>query len=167
ESHGTYPLPEAQIDRFLVRIPMGYPGPREEAQMVKTYGSVASGAIAARPVLEARDITQLQGIASRVYMEDDLFDYAVSIAGLTRNHPRVALGASPRATLSLVQAAKAYAMIGGRPFVAPDDIRAMAHAVIAHRLILTADAEAEPKAREAVVDEALSKVSYRRGMRAV
>jgi MoxR-like ATPase len=164
---GTYPLPEAQIDRFLVRIPMGYPGPRDEALMVKTYGGAPNATITARPVLEARDVTQLQGIASRVYMEDDLYDYAVSIASLTRSHPRVALGASPRATLALVQAAKAYAMIGGRPFVAPDDIRAMAHAVIAHRLILTADAEAEPKAREAVVDEALSKVSYRRGMRAV
>jgi MoxR-like ATPase len=161
---GTYPLPEAQIDRFLVRIPMGYPGPREEAQMLKTY---ADAPPTARPVLEARDIAQLQGIASRVYMEDDLLDYAVAIASLTRTHPRVALGASPRATLALVQAAKAFAMIGGRPFVAPDDIRAMAHAVIAHRLVMTADAEAEPKAREGVVDEALSKVSYRRGMRAV
>jgi MoxR-like ATPase len=164
---GTYPLPEAQIDRFLVRIPMGYPGPREEAQMVKTYGGAPGATITARPILEARDIAQLQGIAARVYMEDDLYDYAVSIASLTRSHPRVALGASPRATLALVQAAKAFAMIGGRPFVAPDDIRAMAHAVIAHRLVLTADAEAEPKAREGVVDEALSKVSYRRGMRAV
>jgi MoxR-like ATPase len=162
---GTYPLPEAQIDRFLVRIPMGYPGPREEAQMLKTYG--AAPPPATRPVLEARDIAQLQGIASRVYMEDDLYDYAVAITGLTRGHPRVSLGASPRATLALVQAAKAYAMIGGRPFVAPDDVRAMAHTVIAHRLVMTADAEAEPKAREAIVDEALAKVSYRRGMRAV
>jgi MoxR-like ATPase len=161
---GTYPLPEAQIDRFLVRIPMGYPGPREEAQMLKTYGNAPP---AARPVLEARDIVQLQGIASRVYMEDDLLDYAVAITSMTRTHPRVALGASPRATLALVQAAKAFAMIGGRPFVAPDDIRAMAHAVIAHRLVMTADAEAEPKAREGVVDETLAKVSYRRGMRAV
>ena len=161
---GTYPLPEAQIDRFLVRVPMGYPGPREEAQMLKTYGVAPP---VARPVLEARDIVQLQGIAARVYMEDDLLDYAVAITGFTRSHPRVALGASPRATLALVQAAKAFAMIGGRPFVAPDDLRAMASAVIAHRLVMTADAEAEPKAREGVVDEALAKVSYRRGMRAV
>jgi MoxR-like ATPase len=161
---GTYPLPEAQIDRFLVRVSMSYPAPREEAQMLKTYGETPP---TARPVLEARDVLQLQGIASRVYMEDDLLDYAVAITSFTRTHPRVALGASPRATLSLVQAAKAWAMIGGRPFVAPDDIRAMAQMVIAHRLVMTADAEAEPKAREGVVDEALAKVSYRRGMRAV
>jgi MoxR-like ATPase len=161
---GTYPLPEAQIDRFLVRVLMGYPGAREEAQMLKTHGFDAP---VARPVLDARDVVQLQAIASRVYMEDDLLDYAVAITSFTRGHPRVALGASPRATLGLVQAAKAWAMIGGRPFVAPDDVRAVAQSVLAHRLVMTADAEAEPKARERIVDEALTKVGYRRGMRAV
>jgi MoxR-like ATPase len=161
---GTYPLPEAQIDRFLVRVSMGYPAPREEAQMVKTHGVDPP---VARPVLDARDVVQLQAIASRVYLEDDLMDYAVSITTFTRGHPRVALGASPRATLGLVQAAKATAMIGGRPFVAPDDIRAVAPSVLAHRIVMTADAEAEPKARERVVEEALQKVNYRRGMRAI
>jgi MoxR-like ATPase len=161
---GTYPLPEAQIDRFLVRVSMGYPSPREEAQMVKTHGVDPP---VARPVLDARDVVQLQAIASRVYLEDDLMDYAVAITGFTRSHPRVALGASPRATLGLVQAAKASAMIGGRPFVAPDDIRAVAPSVLAHRIVMTADAEAEPKARERVVEEALQKVNYRRGMRAI
>jgi MoxR-like ATPase len=161
---GTYPLPEAQIDRFLVRVSMGYPAPREEAQMIKTHGVEPP---VARPVLDARDVVQLQAIAGRVYLEDDLMDYAVAITSFTRTHPRVALGASPRATLGLVQAAKASAMIGGRPFVAPDDIRAVAPSVLAHRIVMTADAEAEPKARERVVDEALQRVAYRRGMRAV
>jgi MoxR-like ATPase len=161
---GTYPLPEAQIDRFLVRVAMGYPGAREEAQMLKTYGFDPP---IARPVLDARDVGQLQTIASRVYVEDDLLDYAVAIAAFTRTHPRVALGASPRASLGLIQAAKAFAMIGGRPFVAPDDIRSVASSVLAHRLVLTADAEGEAKARERIVEEALAKVGYRRGMRAV
>jgi MoxR-like ATPase len=161
---GTYPLPEAQIDRFLVRVSMGYPTPREEAQMIKTHGVEPP---VARPVLDARDVVQLQAIAGRVYLEDDLMDYAVGITSFTRSHPRVALGASPRATLGLVQAAKASAMLGGRPFVAPDDLRAVAPSVLAHRIVMTADAEAEPKARERVVDEALQKVAYRRGMRAV
>jgi MoxR-like ATPase len=161
---GTYPLPEAQIDRFLVRVSMGYPAPREEAQMIKTHGVDPP---VARPVLDARDVVQLQAIASRVYLEDDLMDYAVAITTFTRGHPRVALGASPRATLGLVQAAKASAMLGGRPFVAPDDIRAVAPSVLAHRIVMTADAEAEPKARERVVEEALQKVNYRRGMRAI
>jgi MoxR-like ATPase len=161
---GTYPLPEAQIDRFLVRVSMGYPSPREEAQMLKTHSVEAP---APRPLLDARDVLQLQAIASRVYLEDDLLDYAVGLTGYTRNHPRVALGASPRASLALVQASKAWAMIMGRPFVAPDDVRAMAPSVLAHRMVLTAEAEAEPRARERVVEEALAKVGYRRGMRAV
>jgi MoxR-like ATPase len=161
---GTYPLPEAQIDRFLVRVSMGYPTPREEAQMLKTYGVDPP---VARPLLDARDVVRLQSIASRIYVEDDLLDYAVGLTAFTRVHPRVALGASPRATLALVQAAKASALLAGRPFVAPDDLRAVAPAVLAHRMIMTAEAEAEPRARERVVEEALTKVSYRRGMRAV
>lgn len=132
--------------------------------MLKTHGIEPP---VARPVLDARDVVQLQAIAGRVYVEDDLTDYAVALASFTRTHPRVALGASPRATLALVQAAKAWAMIGGRPFVAPDDMRAVAQSVLAHRLVLTAEAEGEAKARERVVEEALTKVSYRRGMRAV
>jgi MoxR-like ATPase len=161
---GTYPLPEAQIDRFLVRVSMGYPSAREEAQMIKTHGIDPP---TSRPVLDARDVVQLQTIAARVYLEDDLMDYAVALTSFTRGHPRVALGASPRASLGLVQAAKAWALIGGRPFVAPDDLRAVASSVLAHRVVMTAEAEAEPKARERLIEEALSKVSYRRGMRAI
>jgi MoxR-like ATPase len=161
---GTYPLPEAQIDRFLVRVSMNYPAPREEAQMIKAHGGEPP---IPRPVLDARDVVQLQAIAARVYLEDDLLDYAVAITSFTRSHPRVALGASPRASLGLVQAAKAWAMIGGRPFVAPDDLRAVAPSVLAHRIVLTADAEAEPKARARLIEEALAKVSYRRGVRAI
>jgi MoxR-like ATPase len=161
---GTYPLPEAQIDRFLVRVAMGYPTARDEAQMLKSHGFDPP---VARPVLDARDIQRLQAIAARIYIEDDLLEYAVALTTFTRLHPRVTLGASPRATLGLVQAAKAWAMIGGRPFVAPDDLRAVAPSVLTHRLVLTPEAEADPKGRERVVEEALSKVSYRRGVRAV
>jgi MoxR-like ATPase len=141
---GTYPLPEAQIDRFLVRVAMTYPNAREEAQMLKAHGTDPPQA---RPLLSARDVVQLQGIAARVYVEDDLLEYAVAISAYTRGHARVTLGASPRATLSLVHAAKAWAMIAGRPFVAPDDVRAIAPSVLAHRLVLTPDAEGEAGAR--------------------
>jgi MoxR-like ATPase len=161
---GTYPLPEAQIDRFLVRVSMGYPTAREEIQMLKTHGIEAP---VARPVLSPRDVQQLQAIAARIYIEDDLLDYAVNVCTCTRAHSRVALGASPRATLGLTQAAKAWALLNGRPFVAPDDVRAVAPSVLAHRMIMTAESEADPKARERVVEEALSKVGYRRGVRAV
>ena len=161
---GTYPLPEAQIDRFLVRVSMGYPSARDEVQMLRTYGTDAPQA---RPVLNPRDVLSIQQIASRIYIEDDLHDYAVALTTATRAHPRVALGASPRATLGLVQAAKAWALLNGRPFVAPDDFRAVALSVLPHRLVLTADSEGDNKAREHVVEEALAKVSYRRGVRAV
>jgi MoxR-like ATPase len=164
ELEGTYPLPEAQIDRFLVRVAMGYPSSRDEALMLKAHGIVSPSA---QPVLGPRDVIQLQAIASRIYVEDDLLEYAVALTGYTRAHPRVALGASPRATLGLVQAAKACALMGGRPFVAPDDIRAVAPAVLSHRLVMNLDSEGDASARERVVDEALSKISYRRGMRAV
>jgi MoxR-like ATPase len=161
---GTYPLPEAQIDRFLVRVPMGYPSAREEAQMLRTFGTDPPQA---RPVLTAVEVQQLQSISARIHVEDDLLDYAVGLAAFTRNHPRVALGASPRASLALIQAAKGFALLGGRPFVAPDDVRAIAPSVLGHRLVLSADADQDARVRQHVVDEALAKVGYRRGVRAV
>ena len=161
---GTYPLPEAQIDRFLVRVAMGYPTAREEAQMLRLH---AVDPPPLRGVLSAADVVTLQGISSRIYVEDDLHDYAVSLTSFTRAHPRVALGASPRATLGLVNAGKAWALLSGRPFLGPEDIRSGAMSVLAHRLVLTADAESDTKAREHVIEEALQKVSYRRGVRAV
>ena len=161
---GTYPLPEAQIDRFLVRVPMGYPSAREEAQMLKTFGAEPP---VARALLTAADVQQLQSIAARIHVEDDLLDYAVGLAAFTRNHPRVALGASPRASLALLQAAKAWALLAGRPFVAPDDVRAIAPSVLGHRLVLSADADQDARVRQHVIDEAFAKVGYRRGVRAV
>jgi MoxR-like ATPase len=159
---GTYPLPEAQIDRFLVRVPMGYPTPRDEVAMLRTHG------IAPPPVgvvLNPTDVLQLQSIAARIHVEDDLYEYAVGLTGFTRSHPRVVLGASPRATLGLLRAAKSLAVLAGRPFVTPDDLRFLAGPVLAHRLILVPELEGDPKARQAVVDEACAKVSYRRAPR--
>jgi MoxR-like ATPase len=161
---GTYPLPEAQIDRFLARIAMGYPSPRDEVMMLKTHGIEPP---VARAILNPRDVIALQQIAARVYVEDDINEYAVALTTATRNHPRVALGASPRATLALVQAAKAWALLAGRPFIAPDDIRAVAPHVLAHRLVLNADAEGDPRTRDRIIEETLTKVGYRRGVRAV
>jgi MoxR-like ATPase len=161
---GTYPLPEAQIDRFLVRVVIGYPTHRDEVTMLRTHNTESP---VARPVLGAEDILALQAITSRVHFEDDLYDYAVSIAAYTRSHAKVALGASPRATLNLVQAAKGAAVLASRPFVTPDDVRNMATSVLAHRLVMVPEVEGDEKARESVVEEALSKVGYRRAVRAV
>jgi MoxR-like ATPase len=161
---GTYPLPEAQIDRFLVRVTMGYPTVRDEVAMLRTHGVVAPQPEA---VLTGADVQQIQSIAARVHVEDDIYEYAVALAGFTRSHPRVVLGASPRASLSLLRAAKSNAVLAGRPYVTPDDIRFVASSVLAHRLILIPELEGDGRARGQVIEEALSKVGHRRAVRPV
>ncbi len=161
---GTYPLPEAQIDRFLVRVRMGYPGPRDEVAMLRSHGVAAPEP---KAVLSATDALQLQSIAARVHVEDDIYEYAVALSAYTRNHSRVVLGASPRASLGLLRAAKASAVIAGRPFVTPDDVRHVAPPVLAHRLVLIPELEGDPRARTSIIEEALNKVGYRRAVRPV
>ena len=161
---GTYPLPEAQIDRFLVRVLMGYPTAREESHMLRTHGVEAP---AIRAVLSPQEVVSLQQTTARIHVEDDLHEYAVALTTHTRTHGKVALGASPRATLGLVQAAKAHALLAGRTYMVPEDIRAVAPSVLAHRLVLVADVEADARAREQIIEETLQKVGYRRGFRAV
>jgi MoxR-like ATPase len=161
---GTYALPEAQIDRFLVRVRMGYPSHRDEVAMLRTHGVVPPEPSA---ILSATDVLQLQSIAARVHVEDDIREYAVGLTTYTRGHVKVVLGASPRATLSLVRAAKANAVVAGRPYATPDDLRAAADAVLSHRLVLVPELENDLTARSAIVDEALAKVGYRRAVRPV
>jgi MoxR-like ATPase len=161
---GTYALPEAQIDRFLVRVRMGYPSHKDEVAMLRAHSVVAPEPT---NVLSATDVVQLQSIAARVHVEDDIREYAVSLSAFTRTHPKVVLGASPRATLSIVRAAKAQAVISGRPYATPDDVRTVAEAVVAHRLVLVPELEGDLGARTSIVDEALAKVGYRRAVRPV
>ncbi len=159
---GTYPLPEAQIDRFLVRVAMGYPSAKDEATMLRTYGVDAPTPAA---VLTPGEVASLQGMTDRIHVDPDLADYAVALTQFTRVHAKVTLGCSPRASLGLLQAGKAFAVLEGRPFLTPDDLRAVAPSVLAHRLVLHADHEGNADARRQVVEEALAKVSYRRPAR--
>jgi MoxR-like ATPase len=129
---GTYPLPESQIDRFLVCIRLGYPSAKSEVLMLKTHGVAGVDSPA---LLSAEEALTLQSIAARAHVEDDVLDYAVRLTRFTRSHPKVTLGASPRASLGLLRAAKANAVLNGRPFVTPDDVQAVAEPVLAHRLI--------------------------------
>ena len=161
---GTYALPEAQIDRFLVRIPIGYPSAKDEVAMLRAHNMAPPEV---RPILSAADVVNLQSIANRVHVEDDLFEYAAALAGHTRGHAQVVLGVSPRGTLALVQAAKAMAVLQGRGYVTPDDMQALAGPVFAHRILLTPESEGDQKAREAVVSDALARIGYRRAVRAV
>jgi MoxR-like ATPase len=161
---GTYPLPEAQIDRFLLHVPMGYPTHQEEVAMLETHNSDPP---VARPQLSVADLVQLQSIAARIHLDHDLYEYAVALTAYTRTHAKVALGASPRATLSLVQAAKGAAVLAGRPFATPDDIRELAPSVLAHRLVMVPEVEGETSARREVIAEAVARVGYRRAVRPV
>ena len=139
EMEGTYALPEAQRDRFMMRISMGYPDPRNEALMLRQRDTV-NPLDAIAPVATAAKIFELIAWARAVHVAPAIEDYAVALAGATRTHSDLRLGASPRATLQLVRAAKIWAALDGRGFVIPDDITALLIPVFSHRLIPTRSA---------------------------
>ncbi len=161
---GTYPLPEAQIDRFLIHLDMGYPKRDQEIAMIRAHHVEPA---AAGPVLDAGTVIEMQQLARGVHVEDDLYEYAVALSEHTRSDARVLLGASPRATLGLIQAAKAAAVMKGRSYTTPDDVREFAVPVLAHRLVLRDDVDGEAGAREEVIRSALGRVSYRKAVRPV
>jgi MoxR-like ATPase len=161
---GTYPLPEAQIDRFLIHLNIGYPKREHEVAMLRAHHVEAK---AAGTVLDAGAVAQMQEIVKTVHVDDDLYEYAVGLSEHTRTDPRVLLGASPRATLGLIQVAKAAAILKGRGYATPDDVRELAVPVMAHRLVLRDDVDGEAGAREDVVRAALGRVSYRKAVRPV
>jgi len=135
EYEGTYPLPEAQVDRFMVRISIGYPDRQAEASMLEGH-TTGDRLGAVRPVATAAQLLAAQDAARAVHTAPALRDYVVSLLWHTREDPRVELGASPRAGLMLLQAAKALAMIRGRDHALPDDVQTLAEPVLAHRLVL-------------------------------
>ncbi len=159
EQAGTYPLPEAQIDRFLARVVIGYPNPKDEKGVLKRF---LEGAPSARRILDPGQILTMQGLVREVHVEEDVLDYVVRLALYTRQQARVLLGVSPRASLALVSAARSRALVNGRAYVLPDDVKALAVHVLAHRLVLTPEAEMEGASREQLIQKALDQVSPRR-----
>lgn len=139
EMEGTYPLPEAQRDRFMARISMGYPAPADELAMLSMRESM-SPIDTVEPVVELADLRAMIRAVHAVYTSAAVKEYAVAIARATREHRHLRLGASPRATLQLVRAARAHAAINGRDFVLPDDLEALAVPVLGHRLVPTSRA---------------------------
>ncbi len=150
EYEGTYPLPEAQVDRFMIRVSLGYPAPRDEAGMLADHES-GDRVETLEPVVGAGDALAAQDAAARVRAAEPLRDYVVRLLWRTREDPRVDLGASPRAGLMLLRAAKARAMMQGRDHALPDDVQALAEPVLAHRLVLAPEC-ARTTAREVIVD---------------
>jgi MoxR-like ATPase len=139
EFEGTYPLPEAQVDRFMARVSMGYPSPAGELEMLRAHES-ADRVEDIEAVAGAAELLAVQDAARRVHVADPLRAYVVALLHRTREDRRVELGASPRAGLMLLRAAKARALIQGRDHALPDDVQALADVVLAHRLVLAPEA---------------------------
>uniref|UniRef100_UPI0024B9F078 AAA family ATPase n=1 Tax=Mycolicibacterium poriferae TaxID=39694 RepID=UPI0024B9F078 len=136
EYEGTYPLPEAQLDRFSVRLELKYLSEQEEATMLRRRLDRGSAPPSVQRVVDVRDLLAMQESVEQVSVHDDVLQYVVALAAATRSHPQVAVGASPRAELDLVQLARAHALLQGRDYVIPEDVKALAVPTMAHRISL-------------------------------
>ncbi len=158
EHEGTYPLPEAQVDRFMLKLSITYPSKAEERQILDRMASTAPS-IAVSPIIHTRDILRLRGLVDQIYVDDKIKDYIIDLVFATREPQTYKLdlkrfiqyGASPRATLYLTLAAKAYALLQGRGYVTPQDVKSIGADVLRHRVIVTYEAEAEEMSSDAVV----------------
>jgi len=158
EHEGTYPLPESQLDRFLMRIEMGYPDKAAEIEILDTHAA-ANPVDSIEAVASADDIAAMVTMAQRVHVAPSLKSYLVDLADVTRRHPRLTLGVSPRGTLALLRASRALSASVGREFVLPDDVKALAGPVLEHRLLLTPEAQMGGTSQGDVLDEILASVT--------
>jgi MoxR-like ATPase len=157
ELEGTFPLPEAQLDRFLLRLQIGYPDESEEAQILLRFGN-EDPLSTLEPVSTPEEVLEMHELRKQVRIEDTLLSYAVDVARATREHNEILLGASPRATLGLYQMAQAWAGVAGREFVVPDDIKMMAPYVLTHRLIIAPQAQLRGRRAEELVADIVDQV---------
>ena len=157
ESHGTYPLPEAQLDRFLLRLSLGYPDAAEESRILDQQTRLRP-LDTLEPVTTREEILRLQAETRAVFVAPALRDYIVAVVGATRSHPLTALGASPRGSLGLLHASQAYAAVSGRTYVQPDDIKRLAVPVLAHRLILRPETRVKNVTGPSLIEEILGRV---------
>ena len=155
ELEGTFPLPEAQLDRFLIRLSIGYPSPEEEEEILVRYER-SNPLAELTAVLSAEELRRLQAEVRSVGVTPVVRRYLVDLVRATRQHPDVELGASPRGSLALYQTAQARAALRGRAFVLPDDVKAMAEAVLNHRLMLTAEARLRGRTPATIIAQILA-----------
>jgi MoxR-like ATPase len=158
EYEGTFSLPEAQLDRFLVRLRIGYPDRSAEAQIASRYAGQREPLERVEPVMDGPALLALRDVARQIRVSPELVDHIVAIVAATRDRPDIELGASPRASVSLFRAAQATALLDGRDFVLPDDIRSIAPAVLTHRLRLSVDSALHGQTIEGAFGEALAGV---------
>jgi MoxR-like ATPase len=154
EQHGTFPLPEAQLDRFLMRLSLGYPDAAAEKQVIRAQ-LVEHPIDALAPVCSEHDWEAVRDLVKRIEVSDSVLQYALALVAATRDDPRLALGASTRAAIALIRAAQAMAVMSGESFVKPDVVKKLAPSIIEHRLALTSKARLERLTAEAVVTEIL------------
>ena len=159
EYQGTHPLPESQLDRFLLKIRIGYPDRNDEKEILKGAGAAALEQI--EPVLSAEEVTDLQATTEKVRVEESLLDYVMAIVGATRRSPLLALGVSPRGALALLRASQAHALVDGREYVVPDDIKRLAVPALAHRVLVRARLERAAGSEleaDAIIDALLQEI---------
>jgi len=158
EQEGTFPLPEAQVDRFAVKSSIGYPDVDGEYELLRRRAGRSAQSPSVGTVLDPELVTDLREVPETVRVDDDLLEYIANIARETREDRRVEVGVSPRGTQRLFEAARAYAAMSGREFVTPDDVKRVAHPVLAHRVVLTPDAQVNNVPKSRVVDTVLDDV---------
>jgi len=160
EQEGTYPLPEAQVDRFMLKLRIGYPSREEERQILDTMART-NGSPVTHPVVQAKQILAAREVVNHVYIDDKVKDYIVDLVCATRDPQHykidvkdfIQLGASPRATIALTLCAKAYAFLRGRGYVTPQDVKSIGMDVLRHRVTITYEAEAEEKTSETIIQK--------------
>jgi MoxR-like ATPase len=157
ELEGTYPLPEAQLDRFIMRVRVGYPSLEEERQILARRGARRQDRVDLEPVIEAAQLLQIQATVEQVHTSEAIERYIASLTAATRQHPQVQVGASPRGSLAVYQLARARAMAYERDFVLPDDVKVMAPVALAHRLLLKPELWVRGVQAEQVVQDILER----------
>ncbi|NQV05896.1 MoxR family ATPase, partial [bacterium] len=151
EHEGTYPLPEAQLDRFMMRLVMGYPSRAKELEILETHG-ITSSYDDLTAVVSAEDVKRMVEIARRIYVSDPVREYIVDAVEATREDPDLLLGASPRATLFLQRGARTHAAVAGRHYVTPDDVKVILRPILTHRLILRPEAQMRGASLDDIVE---------------
>lgn len=159
ETEGTFPLPEAQIDRFAIKTSIGYPEFEGEVELLNRRGERTDRSPMVGSVLDGEeDVRELQAVPETIHVDDDVKEYIAQVTRATRGDRRVEVGVSPRGTQRLFETTRAYAVIQGRSFVTPDDVKAVANAVLAHRLVLTPEASVGEETKESIIQSVLDSV---------
>lgn len=157
ELEGTFPLPEAQLDRFLLRLRLGYPEESEEEEMLLRFEG-ADPLADLKPVAAAQEVLEFQSLAQKVYVDPVLRNYLIRVVQATRKHPEIELGASPRASIGLYRCSQALAAIRGREYVTPDEVKTLAPYALAHRVILKSQARLRERNPQSIISEVLGQV---------